>query len=194
MPKKVPSYLKGLVETRARAAGDLERYTRIMAEVSAKVAGARAEIDACDRLIRKFDARLKPELIEPLRTHRYGGRGGLRAALVEYLQAVYPAAATSTEIAFELQIKFGFDFQTADERDRWLRGAMTRALKDLSDKGLVERLHDPAARNGKVGRWRFRTASNLGPNSMLDKLAAAGEELAEESDVSCRVPVLRVHE
>jgi hypothetical protein len=190
MPKKVPSYLKGLVETRARAAGDLERYTRIMAEVSAKVAGARAEIDACDRLIRKFDTRLKPELIEPLRTHPYGGRGGLRAALVEYLQAVYPAAATSTEIAFELQIMFGFDFQTADERDRWLRGAMTRALKDLADKGLVERLHDPAARDGKVGRWRLRPGTTSGADAMLDKLTAAGEELVEEPSPSEGSPAL----
>lgn len=73
MPKTIPSYLKRLVEASIRAGGDLERYTQILAEITEKVAAARAEVEACDRLIRKFDVRLVPDQIEPVRSHRYGG-------------------------------------------------------------------------------------------------------------------------
>ena len=182
MPRKVSSYLKGLVDTRARAAGDLERLQRIHDEVSARMATAQAEIDACDRLIRKFDGRLDPTLIEPLRTQSYGGRGRLRAALLDQLQLAYPGEVTTSEMAVELQIKFGFDFRTADERDRWVRGSMARALRDLLEEGLVDRMHDPALRTGGPGRWRLRPATAPSAVDLLARLAADGTEVAIESE------------
>lgn len=62
----------------------------------------------------------------------------------------------TTEIATALQVKFNFDFQTATERDRWVRGPMTRALKGMCKKGRIERLHDPVTNTGGVGRSRLR--------------------------------------
>ena len=79
--KKTPSYLKGLAETHARAAGEAIRCRRLHADIcreldiaerqaarlralvaanSSRVAAAEAELAACDRLIRKFDERLDP--------------------------------------------------------------------------------------------------------------------------------------
>lgn len=72
--RKTHSHLKGLAETRARADGDMRRLQQLLdeidpmlaeavriqtihAQVTAKLAAARAERDACDLLIRKFDDR-----------------------------------------------------------------------------------------------------------------------------------------
>jgi|GEM_PF-4648916 len=80
--QKTPSYLKGLAETRARAAADVLRYQQIIDEVMVSLARAQAEVDACDMLIRKFDDRLDPTQIEPV-AHwkgRYGKRGALKEA------------------------------------------------------------------------------------------------------------------
>lgn len=182
MPKKVSSYVKGLVETRARAAGDLERLRRIHAELSARIATAEADIAACDRLIRKFDGRLDPSLIEPLHTRSYGGRGRLRAAVLDQLQLAYPGEVTTSELAVEMQIKFGFDFLTATQRDNWVRGSLARALRDLHAEGLAERMHDPMLRTGEPGRWRLRPASAPSTSDLLAQLSAQGEELAIEPE------------
>jgi hypothetical protein len=61
--KKTPSYLKGLAETRARLAGDIERYERVSNEIAEKLVLARRELEACDLLIRRFDGRLDPNKI-----------------------------------------------------------------------------------------------------------------------------------
>ena len=55
MRQKVLSYLKGLAENRARAAGDIARFERISEEVAAKIAEARLVLDSCDRLIKRYD-------------------------------------------------------------------------------------------------------------------------------------------
>lgn len=182
MPRKVSSYVKGLVETRARAAGDLERFRRIHAEVSERIATAEAEIAACDRLIRKFDGRLDPTKIEPLATRSYGGRGRLRAAVLDQLQLAYPGEVTTSDLAVEMQIKFGFDFLTATQRDNWVRGSLARALRDLHAEGLAERMHDPSLRTGEPGRWRLRPASAPSTGELLARLSATGQELGIESE------------
>jgi len=58
--RKTPSYLKGLAETRARAAGDVLRLQQILDQVKESLAKAQAEVEACDVLIKKFDDRLEP--------------------------------------------------------------------------------------------------------------------------------------
>jgi len=74
--KKTPSYLKGLAETHARAVGDVVRLEKLFSEISAKLTESKANLAACDRLIRKFDARLNPTLIVPI--HAWQGRYGKR--------------------------------------------------------------------------------------------------------------------
>lgn len=92
--RKTPSHLKGLAETRARADGDIHRIQRLRAEidpkraealrieaihaqVTANLAAARTERDACDLLIRKFGSRLDPEPVAPVRAVK--GRARMRA-------------------------------------------------------------------------------------------------------------------
>jgi len=87
--RKTPSHLKGLAETRARSAGDVQRLQKLYEEVGKKLTEATAEVDACDRLIRKFDERLNPELIKPIRAWkgRYGNRGTF--SFVFFLQCMH---------------------------------------------------------------------------------------------------------
>lgn len=65
--KKRSSHLRELTETRANAAGEIRHYERILAEVQELLAIARSDLAACDRLIRKYDVRLDPTRIKPVR-------------------------------------------------------------------------------------------------------------------------------
>jgi hypothetical protein len=183
--RKTPSYLKGLAETRARAAGDVERYQQILEEVSSKLAQAKAEVAACDRLICKFDTRLNPELIEPIRAWkgRYGKRGQLSASIAQLLEQSAPEELTTTEVIWELQMQFQLDFSTADEKQRWRKNSLTPALKDLVSKGLVDRLHEPVdCFNGEVGRWRWKSGGDLSLDHLRAQAAAAGVSTQHADD------------
>ena len=175
--RKTPSYLKGLAETRARASADVSRYQRLYEEIGQALEKAKAELVACDTLIRKFDERLNPELIEPIKAWkgRYGKRGARKEAILEMLQAKAPDFVTTTEIVWELQARFRLDFIDWREKDNWARNSVGNLLRELVKQGLVQRLHDPTANTGESGRWRW---VNAGCESLGD-LAA----LAESSGV-----------
>jgi hypothetical protein len=153
--KKTPSYLKGLAETRARVAADVQRYQQLHDEIGQTLDKAKAELAACDMLIRKFDERLNPELIEPIKAWkgRYGKRGARKEAILEVLKARAPGFVTTTEIAWTLQIRFQLDFFSWQEKDSWINNSVAKFLRNLAKEGVVERLHDPAANTGEVGRW-----------------------------------------
>lgn len=68
--KKTPSYLKGIAETRARLAGDIERYERLLSESRRNRSGQQVEWRCGVRI--RFEAQvLKPPLLKLLRpAHR----------------------------------------------------------------------------------------------------------------------------
>lgn len=184
--RKTPSYLKGLAETRARVDGDLQRYQKIYDEVGQKLAEARAELAACDRLIRKFDPRLNPERIEPIQAWkgRYGKRGQLKASIKEHLRAQAPLEVSTTELGWVIQLEFGLDFSTWQEKKRWTANSLRNALKDLLEEGLVERLHDVATMpTGEVGRWRWKSDDALSLDHLQAQAEAAGVSVRLCDDV-----------
>lgn len=183
--RKTPSYLKGLAETRARAAGDVERYQQILEEVGEKLAQAKAEVAACDRLICKFDGRLNPEMIQPIRAWkgRYGKRGQLAASIARLLEDEAPRDLTTTELIWTLQLDFQLDFPTATEKQTWRRNSLTPTLKALMAKGLVERLHDVTdGFSGEVGRWRWKSGDDLSLDHLRAQAAAAGVSTQHADD------------
>lgn len=95
MRKKVRSYLKGLAENRARAAGDVVRLEAMAAQVAKELAEARMDVESCNRLIKKYDSRLRPELIEPIREwcHHKGKRGDLKILLLADQRTAQPNRA-----------------------------------------------------------------------------------------------------
>jgi hypothetical protein len=121
--RKTPAYLKGLAETRARADGEIQRLERLSLEIVRKLAARRADRESCDRLIKRYDGPLDPTEIEPVRGWRPdGGRGKRRVAIIELLQSAGASAITTTDICWELQLRFGLEFDTPTDRDRWVRG------------------------------------------------------------------------
>lgn len=153
--RKTPSYLKGLAETRARAAADVLRYKQLINEIMGSLAKAQAELEACDTLIKKFDERLDPTLVEPINhwKGRYGKRGALREAILALLQERAPTAVTTTEIGWRLQLKFNINFVHWKEREQWMSNSIGSCLKKLVKDGLVEACHDQG-NTGFVGSWR----------------------------------------
>jgi hypothetical protein len=176
MPKKITSYLRGLTETRAYAAGEVERYQRILAEVQEYLAAAQMDLAACDRLIKKYDGRLDPTRIEPVHANRrYGGYGKLRQAIIEILGDASPGELSTTLIAIELQIRFGIEFMNSAARKRWINGSVSPALRALVYDGIVERLHDPRIFTGEAGRWRLRSAISPSAAHLLKQLEIRGD-------------------
>jgi hypothetical protein len=173
--KKTPSYLKGLAETRARLAGDVERHERLLGEISEKLGQARRELEACDLLIRRFDGRLDPQKIAPIRPWRYSKkRGVLRDAIVAILKDSAPNPLTTHEIGWELQIRLALSFETPIEYSKWLHGSVARQLKCFVVEERVERLHDPLTPTSEVGRWRWK--SDIAPSltDLTERLAFQG--------------------
>ena len=64
---KTSALVKGLTETRARVAGEVERYTTLVPDLVEKFAKAQAELDACDLFIRKLGQGIDPVSILRLR-------------------------------------------------------------------------------------------------------------------------------
>jgi hypothetical protein len=155
---KIPSYLKGLVETRARADAYAARLERLSAELEAALAKARRDRESCDNLIRAYNDRLDPATISPVdgRRGRYGPRGAFLAAMVSFIQSAYPSDVTSAEVEWHLILHFQLDFATSVERKRWKKQSVLNKLQNLTREGVIERLEVGDELHGITpGRWRL---------------------------------------
>jgi len=175
--KKTPSYLKGLAETRAHLAGDIERFERVSGEIAEKLVLARRELEACDLLIRRFDGRLDPKKIPRISRWRHhpGRRGQFRGAVIDILRARAPNPVTTTEMAWELQLRFGLAFDTAEDYREWYGGSVARQLRRLAAENLIERLHDPLLVAAEVGRWRWKADVASSLTDLTEQLSSRGE-------------------
>jgi len=198
--RKTPSYLKGLAETRARVSADVRRYQQFYDEIGEALEKAKAELTACDLLIRKYDERLNPALIEPIKAWkgRYGTRGQLKEAIVLLLKQSRPHAISTTELAIKLQMEFSLDFLTAVERRHWVHNSVGKQLKRLMAEGLVKRLHDPAKTGGKEsGNWLWigegceslGDLADLAKSSGIATSSEVGPYEAEEEPATDDLPV-----
>jgi len=174
--KKTPSYLLGLAETRARAAGDLLRYEKIAQDVAVLIENARQAVTAADLLIRRLDSRLDPSDIEPIRAPKYFGgmRGKLKETVIEILKREAPGSVTTTEVAIELQIRFQLTFETAALRSRWQGNSVSRLLRVLYENKLLDRLHDPHALTGDGARWRWKSDKSTSSDALRADVEARG--------------------
>jgi hypothetical protein len=179
--KKTPSYLKGLAETRARAAGEVTRYEKIAADVDDLLRKARDALAACDLLIVRFDARLSPEDIEPIRPPKfYGGkRGQLRKTVTEILKREASGTVTTSQIGAEIQIRFLLTFETPAERTAWQCNSIGRLLRKLFKEGLIDRLHDPEALTEDGARWRWKQCAASSPDHLRELVEAQGGSVCQ---------------
>ncbi|ALV07715.1 hypothetical protein [Roseateles depolymerans] len=154
---RIPSFLKGLVETRARADAYVQRLETIKAEVEQRLAKAGSEREACDKLIRAYNPNLNPTAIEPVRAwrHRYGPRGARNEAIKAFLQAAYPESVSTVEVAWHLTLKFELDFHSPEVREAWKKTSVRNPLRVMAQRGEVERLEVEALDGHEPARWRW---------------------------------------
>lgn len=116
--KKVPSYLLGLAETRARADGQVLRIEQAMAELQTELAKARETRASCDALIERYNSTLAAATIAPIKAWkgRYGERGALLDEIKRVVREAYPGSVTSLNIADHLirHFQLGFDATASD--------------------------------------------------------------------------------
>jgi hypothetical protein len=163
--KKLPSYLKGLVERRARSAGDIERLEQLRVLLDEEIANARKLLDSADTLIRDFSPLLDPSQIQPVKP-RKGRHGKLKPALLATLREVSPGTLPTNEIAFLVAEKLQIQFHSTADFRSWARRAVHRELSRYWEAGVVERIPVP----GEQTRWR--TAAAEGQTATLSDLRA----------------------
>ena len=193
--RKTNSYLKGLAETRARAAGslqrlrqlrsevqrklkvakaDVERYQKMEIELARNLEEARADLKSCDWLIRKFDSRLDPSEIAPIAAWkgRYGKRGALKEAVSRILEDHAPVALAIPDLSNVIILEFQLTFATDKAMKAWAHNTIGGALKALLTEGLVERVESPKTEwGGPTGKWRWK----CGPEASLSELRSSAE-------------------
>lgn len=177
--QKLSPFMKGLVETRARAAGDyqtalatiehrtqyahsiqiafdakLAQAKRAIAHAQAQATAALNARNACDQLITKLNTNIQPAQIEPIHAWkgRYGPRNALGQTIQEILNSAYPSSVSTTTLSHAVQSKFGLTFETPAERKEWVRISILNRLGYLCKCGLVERLHP--THGNTLGQWR----------------------------------------
>jgi hypothetical protein len=176
--KKIETYLKKLAEKRARAAGDVERYSKAAEQSAALLAKAQSVLGACDVLIAEYDERLDPSVIESIKTwHNHPKkRGDLKATLVDILKAASPKWLTTDEICDEVEARWKLEFIIPADRVEWKRGSIGRQLRRHASSGLIETSHDRGvAATVVAGLWRWK----MGPAPSLDRLKAKLEDAGQ---------------
>jgi hypothetical protein len=176
--KKIETYLKKLAEKRARAAGDVERYSKATEQSAALRAKAQSVLGACDVLIAEYDERLDPSVIESIKTwHNHPKkRGDLKAILVDILKSASPRWLTTDEICDEVEARWKLEFIIPADRVEWKRGSIGRQLRRHASSGLIEASHDRGvAATVVAGLWRWKT----GPAPSLDRLKAKLEDAGQ---------------
>ncbi|MFG6463728.1 hypothetical protein ACG04Q_19295 [Roseateles sp. DXS20W] len=154
---RVPSYLKGLVETRARADASVCRLQALIDEAQQNLERAKAERDAADVLIQTYNPNLDPTTIVPVRAWRgrYGKRGEKAAVIRAFVQAAYPQAVSTVEVFWHVAMTFQLDFPSAGAREEFKKSAIRNPLREMAKRGEVERL-DLFELNGQASStWRW---------------------------------------
>jgi hypothetical protein len=185
--RKVPSYLLGLAETRARADGQVLRIEQAMAELQTELAKARTTRASCDALIERYDSILDAAAIAPVKAWkgRYGERGALLGEIKRVVREAYPGSVTALDIADHLIRKFKLEFPSPkDERD-WRREAVNNKLRILRSRDVVVRVDEPDPARRRPAQWQWVVREALPLSSLAEQARALGlqvEEASEEDD------------
>lgn len=139
---RLPVATRQLAERRARLAGEVPRLEKLLAEVSSRLAAARAELAAVDLILPTFDDRVDPNQIAPVegRKNLHGQRGAFKAEVLGLLRAVAPGGLSTTEMSITLRRCFDYDFPTTEAVKRWNDNVLRAQLKRLAKEGVIERV------------------------------------------------------
>src|SRR5882672_3028401 len=112
--KNLSSAVRQLAERHARLQARANELELQIAEMQAQRTRVVAEIAAAALLLTKLDRRVDPDSIEPIdsRTGRYGKRGALIEAIVEFLRAEGSEWTSTGELSLLLRRAFDLSFTT----------------------------------------------------------------------------------
>ncbi|MBS0372874.1 MAG: hypothetical protein JSS57_27170 [Proteobacteria bacterium] len=152
-----PPYVKWLANELAALSGEIERIDEEMARLAERRAAAAATLQALSQAAAISGFSRLGMFVPPVRAHgKYGVRGSFRNLLVTALKNAAPKGVDTLSLV-ELAVQtFGLVLATNKERQRFRDHSLAPVLRHLVRDGLVERLHDPAARNTRVGVWRWK--------------------------------------
>ena len=189
---RMPAYLKGLVDRRARADGELnrlapgaavaraalERAATKVEKYEGKLRRAAASRDSCDILLSRWSAELQTENISPVQASRgrYGELGALQQQMLVFVDAAGPAGIRTGVLGDQLIASFGLSFLGRQARTDWVNNSVANRLKVLVKQGRVERI--PATGAGEKGKvWRAVLPETLSFNSLLQQAEVAGLDI-----------------
>ncbi|MDE2628819.1 MAG: hypothetical protein KGL99_16875 [Burkholderiales bacterium] len=194
---RLPSYLKGLVDSRARADGHLQRLAPAVAAAREALARAAARLrkqeasldrarvarDACDVLLRSWSDAIETDEIVPVHAWkgRYGKRGAFKQQIISFLGAAGPSGIGTGPLADQLTAFFGLSFLTLGAHSSWVSASLVVKLKRLAAKGLVERFV-PNDGGPKWMRWRLPQPATASFDSLLQQAAGAGLAIDSGTD------------
>jgi hypothetical protein len=155
MVARLPTKLKGLVETRARLGGEVARLEDLLADTTDKLKKARKSLSNTDATILHYNARLDPSAIRPVRGQkgRYGKHGTLKATIALVLAEAKGELVSYSEVAKLVIRKIGLKFASPEIQTAWKYNSLRSELNRMRAKGLVER---ELQANGKNTRWRLK--------------------------------------
>lgn len=175
--KKRSSYLKALVERRARAAAEEERLLISVQALGRELAAAKRLKLSCDMLIRDYDPTLDGKRIAAVRppVHFAGRRGELTKAVGAVLDENKGCWLTTMEIAVRVAKRCRIVIRSKEAMHEWSHNSVAKQLKKLMNKGEVERLLDEdAATTWGVSRWRLKSDDGPSLARLRAQAAAAG--------------------
>jgi hypothetical protein len=180
--RRVPSYLKGLIDNRARADGHVHRLQVALAGVQTELDRALAQRESCDALLKSFSDNFPTDDIGAVRgwMGQHGKRGSFLEAIKQLVSGAGPGGITTSEIGSVLIGQFQLVFATPVQRGRWQRNCVTRRLNELKHSGQVEALHDHTRPANTSGRWRLKVERAASLDSLADLARSLGVEVEVE--------------
>ncbi|MFG6463729.1 hypothetical protein ACG04Q_19300 [Roseateles sp. DXS20W] len=182
--RSTPAYLRGLVDNRARADGQVRRLTELLADLQTELAKAHRHRDACDAMLQAHNADLARESIAPIHgtLGAYGQHGGLQAGIRECLTVAGTVGVTVTEIAAYLEEVHQLKFVSAKARSRWATNLVNPRLREFLARGEAERIGDALGRSSQGKRWRWKASEPQTVDALATRAAAHGVKVSYVED------------
>jgi hypothetical protein len=134
--------VRQLAERRGRLAAEVPRLEQLIADASARLAEARAELAAVDLILPTFDNRVDPTEIAPIkaRAGRYGKRGAFKDELLRMLKEASPAPLSTNMLGLALRHRFSIAFANKEHSRAWVENVLRPQLRRLVQEGVLERV------------------------------------------------------
>jgi hypothetical protein len=162
---KVPAYLRGLVENRARSDGQIQRLTAMLEDLQKELKHAHAVRDSCDALLSSRFASLDRNVVNAIQgwRGRYGKRGAFASAMREMLQLTGPVGLSPNDLLDAMAGLFGVEFTDAGHRRRWGSNSVRNRLNAMKAAGLIEAVTDSPDYDEAHKRWRWKEQAPATP-------------------------------